>query len=127
MTRKFFFGALVAGHDPIYADLEDQLEECRLHRWRHGINTRYYKDNPVRLDLSKYCALASTIVEVYESAAEGATLLQSKSLMRESQGASLQKDIAAMAAKALKSVFIRILAKNREAKGGIGLPAPMAH
>ena len=94
-----------------YQDFEQQLKTCRQHRWRHGINARYYNESPQRLDLRKYAALAATIVGVYESAAEGSTSLQSKSLIRESQGAQLQRDIAAMAANALKNVFIKSLAK----------------
>ena len=69
--------------------------------------------------MSKYSAFAATVIGVYETAAAESTLLQAKSLVRESFGfsclvresnsAPLQKDISAMAAKALKIMYVKSL------------------
>lgn len=76
------YGILLGANDEAYQNLQLLHEECKAHRWRHGINARYYGENPTRLDMSPFSALAGTVVGVYESAAENATLL-SKNLARE--------------------------------------------
>ena len=50
--------------------------------------------------------MAATIAGVYESVAEGATLLDSKSLQREARGSPLQRDIAGLASRALRGSFV---------------------
>ena len=61
------------------------------------------------MDLSPYSAMAATVAGVYESTAERATLLQSKSLQREASGSPLQQDISQLAARVLREVFVRRL------------------
>lgn len=101
------YGKLLSNSEDAYQQLSDLHTVCKTHRWRHGINARYYGEDPTRLDMSPFSALAATVVGVYESAAENATLLQSKSLGREALSAPLQKDISSMAARAIKSMFVK--------------------
>lgn len=65
-----------------------------------------------RLDLMSYSSMAATVAGVYEAAAERATLLQSKSLQREATGSPLQRDIAGLAVRALREVFVRRLTQE---------------
>ena len=83
------------------------VANCVTGRWTNGINARYYGANPTRLDLAEFAPIAATIVGVYDSSANDATLLESKSLAREAKGAPLQKDIAKQAAKYIKALFIK--------------------
>lgn len=56
--------------------------------------------------------MAATVAGVYEAAAERTTLLLSKSLQREATGSPLQRDIAGLAARALREVFVRRLTQE---------------
>lgn len=105
------YGVLLRGHEETHARLEMMVEDAERHRWRNDINARYYGESPARFDLSPFSALAATIMGVYEAAAESATLLKSKSMLRESTSAPLQKDIAGLAARALRQAFVKQLAK----------------
>ena len=49
------------------------------------------------------------MIGVYETAAEGSTLLGAKSLQRTASGAPLQKDVAAQAARFLRNLYIKQL------------------
>lgn len=69
------------------------------------INAIYYGAVSTCLDMSPFAALAATVIRVYESAAENATLLQSKSLWREALSAPLQKDISTLAAREIKTML----------------------
>lgn len=105
------YSPLLRGHEETHARLVQMVDDAKRRRWRNGINARYYGESPARLDLSQFSALAATIVGVYEAAAEGATLLKSKSMRRESTSAPLQ-NIAGLAARALRSVFVKALARG---------------
>jgi len=106
------YGVLLNDADDAYQQLLTLHATCLAHRWRHGINARYYGADPTRLDMSPFSALAATVVGVYESAAENATLLQSKSLGREALSAPLQRDISQMAARAITAIFVKGLAQK---------------
>lgn len=109
---KNVYGILLNNSDEAYQRLQALHASCLIHRWRHGINARYYGEDPTRLDMSPYSSLAATVVGVYESAAENATLLQSKSLGREALSAPLQRDISSIAARAIKSIFVKGLTQK---------------
>lgn len=74
------------------------------------------------MDLTIYSAMAATVAGVYEAAAERATLLQSKSLQREATGSPLQRDIAVLAARALREVFVRRLTQENTGAARPRLP-----
>lgn len=104
---QHIYHRLLTEHQDDTAALNDLTQRLATNRWIHGINGRYYGADCTRLDLSRFSALAATVVGVYESAAGESTLLQSKSLVREAKSAPLQKDIASRAAKQLRRIFIR--------------------
>jgi len=109
---KNVYGILLNNSDEAYQRLQTLHASCLINRWRHGINARYYGEDPTRLDMGPFSALAATVVGVYESAAENATLLQSKSLGREALSAPLQRDISSIAARAIKSIFVKGLTQK---------------
>lgn len=111
---KNAYGRLLQADEGLYHDLVGLVELCRRHRWRHGINARYYGEDASRLQLQVFTPMAATVAGVYESVAEGATLLDSKSLQREARGSPLQRDIAGLAARALRGAFIKELTKPRQ-------------
>lgn len=114
------YGRLLQADDGLYQALVTVVDSCRQHRWRHGINARYYGEDASRLQLQPFTPMAATIAGVYESVAEGATLLDSKSLQREARGSPLQRDIAGLAARALRGAFIKELTKPKQ----LALPQP---
>lgn len=111
---KNAYGRLMQTDDGLYQALVTLVDACRQHRWRHGINGRYYGEDATRLVLQQFTPMAATIAGVYESVAEGATLLDSKSLQREARGSPLQRDIAGLAARALRGAFIKELTKSKQ-------------
>lgn len=114
------YGRLLQADEGLYQDLVALVDVCRRHRWRHGINARYYGEDASRVQLQPFTPMAATVAGVYESVAEGATLLDSKSLQREARGSPLQRDIAGLAARALRGAFIKELTKPRQ----LALPQP---
>lgn len=111
---KNAYGRLMQTDDGLYQALVTLVDTCRKHRWRNGINGRYYGEDATRLVLQPFTPMAATIAGVYESVAEGATLLDSKSLQREARGSPLQRDIAGLAARALRGAFVKELTKVRQ-------------
>ena len=75
----------------------------------------YYGEDAARLVLQRFTPMAATNAGVYEEVANGATLLDSKSLRREARGSPLQRDIAGrLAARALQGAFVKELTKVKQ-------------
>ena len=109
---RSLYGVVLAGGDEVYRDLVALVEHLKQHRWDHGINAQYYGADTRRLDMSPYQSMAATIEGVYEAYASASTLLQSKSMHREASGAPLQKGMARISAKAMRTICVKAITQR---------------
>ena len=64
---KTAYGRLLVGQQEVYDRLVALVTECRYHRWRHGINAKYYGEDATRLDVQPFAPMAATVAGVYQA------------------------------------------------------------
>ena len=119
---KNAYGRLMEADANLYLDLVALVEDCKQHRDIASMSDTtermspdwYYGEDVARLVLQRFTPMAATIAGVYEAVADGATLLDSKSLQREACWSPFQRDIAGLATRALQGAFVKELTKVKQ-------------